>query len=111
MQMDSTKRMYIDQILRKTAFYDDFDFHADVIGQALDEETQQASGNNVITKELLILRKEETRQKLKNSQSEVYFQKLKQSINVKTMPCGDLSLSVSEFPLRIVFVDKILGSC
>lgn len=32
MQMDNTKRMYIDQILRKSHFCDDFDYFAEVIG-------------------------------------------------------------------------------
>ena len=32
MQMDNTKRMYIDQILKKTTFYDDFDYFSEVVG-------------------------------------------------------------------------------
>ena len=32
MQLDDTKRMYMEQILRKTAFYDDFDFFTEIMG-------------------------------------------------------------------------------
>jgi len=32
MQMDNTKRMYIDQILKKTTFCDDFDYFGEVVG-------------------------------------------------------------------------------
>ena len=38
MQLDDTKRMYIDQILRKTAYADDFDFFAEIVGVPLDAE-------------------------------------------------------------------------
>jgi hypothetical protein len=36
MQMDNTKRMYIDQILKKTALYDDFDYFSEVVGIGID---------------------------------------------------------------------------
>ena len=31
-QMDNTKKMYIDQILRKTTYFDDFDYFSEVTG-------------------------------------------------------------------------------
>ena len=44
MQLDDTKRMYIDQILRKTAYADDFDFFAEITGVPL--EADDADGNH-----------------------------------------------------------------
>ena len=38
MQLDDTKRMYMDQILRKTQYYDDFDYFAEVIGVPLEAD-------------------------------------------------------------------------
>lgn len=32
MQMDATKRMYIDEILKKTQYYDDFEYFDEVTG-------------------------------------------------------------------------------
>lgn len=71
MQMDNTKRMYIDQILNKTTFYDDFDYFGEVVGIGIDGQDQSN-----LTKEQLQKRQRQNKQKLKNSQAQVYFAKL-----------------------------------
>ena len=38
MQLDDTKRMYMDQILRKTQYYDDFDYFTEVVGVPLEAD-------------------------------------------------------------------------
>jgi hypothetical protein len=72
MQMDNTKRMYIDQILRKTTFCDDFDYFSEVVGIGPDGQVEQAN----LTKEQLQQKSLQNKQKLRNSQAEVYFTRL-----------------------------------
>ena len=38
MQLDDTKRMYMDQILRKTSYVDDFDFYTEIHGISLEAD-------------------------------------------------------------------------
>ena len=45
MQLDDTKRMYIDQILRKTQYADDFDFFTEIVGVPLEAEEGTAPVN------------------------------------------------------------------
>lgn len=40
MQLDDTKRMYMDQILRKTQYYDDFDYFTEILGVPLEADDQ-----------------------------------------------------------------------
>lgn len=40
MQLDDTKRMYMEQILRKTQYYDDFDYFTEIVGVPLEADDQ-----------------------------------------------------------------------
>ena len=38
MQLDDTKRMYMEQILRKTQYFDDFDYFTEIVGIPLEAD-------------------------------------------------------------------------
>jgi hypothetical protein len=66
-----------------------------------------------LTREQIQLKNQQQKQKLRNSQAEVYFQKLQQ--HLKITPAANssqfLRLEVVEFPLRIGYIDKLILEC
>ena len=68
MQLDDTKRMYIEQILRKTQYADDFDFFTEIVGVPLDAEEGAAPVNyKNLSKDQIRARQEENRLKMRNT--------------------------------------------
>ena len=117
MQLDDTKRMYMDQILRKTQFYDDFDYFAEVVGVPLEADEQgQVDGHEMVvnyknmTRAQIRAKQEENRQRMRESRDTVYFNQLKEVLKV-TPEQGRINLEVKEFPLRIGYIDKMVADC
>lgn len=67
--MDATKRMYIDDIMRRGNFYEEFDFFAEVMGVPIDGEE---------------ITKESAQNRMRKSQAIVYFEKLKQALVIES---------------------------
>ena len=97
-QVDQTKKLFIDQILRRNCLDDEADVFDEIVEATLKGDT------TAYTQTELEQRKKQEIQKIKNKQTEAYFRKLTQ--NVKVDPQGKIELR--EFPLRIVFLDQIL---
>ena len=103
--------------MRKTSYADDFDFFAEIVGVPLEAEdgdgtqTQPVNYQN-LTKDQIRAKQEENRQKMRNTQAQVYFAQLAEVLKVTPVKDNNyLNLEVVEFPLRIGYIDKMIADC
>ena len=80
MQLDDTKRMYMEQILRKTQYHDDFDYFTEIVGVPIEaDEEGKFDGKEMIvnyknmSREQIRAKQEENRQRMRESRDTVYF--------------------------------------
>lgn len=66
-----------------------------------------------LTQEQINLKNQQQKQKLRNNQAEVYFQRLQQNLRITAVSSSNqfLRVEVVEFPLRINYIDKLIQEC
>ena len=79
----------MDQILRKTQYYDDFDYFAEIVGVPLEADDQgNLDGHEMVvnyknmTKEQIRVKQDENRQRMRESRDTAYFNQLKEVLKV-----------------------------
>ena len=108
--------MYIDQILRRTSLYDEIDPFDEAVECVMRGSTAAEGLDDPMAGDeewCAEKRRQQALLKIRNRQTEVYFKKFVQALQLEHSELDPssrgLCLSLVEFPLRILFLDQFIA--